>query len=52
MIDGEIIARYPDIPIWVKRVGRNEKLISELNEQADKFIEEMYQVIQKIKNLK
>ena len=50
--DENIVARYPDIPIWVKRVYRDEKLIKELDEGADKFIEEMFMIIQKIKNLK
>ena len=48
----EIIARYEDIPIWTKRVYRDEKLIKELDEGADKFINEMFMIIAKIKEIK
>lgn len=38
-----------DNPIWIKRVKRDEKLIKELDEGADKFIEELLEVVKKIK---
>jgi putative phage-type endonuclease len=38
-----------DRPIWIKRVSRDEKLITELDEGADKFIEEMLAIVEKIK---
>ena len=37
--------------IWIIRQGRNEKLIQELNDAADKFIEELAHIIRKIKEL-
>ncbi|GAF86186.1 unnamed protein product, partial [marine sediment metagenome] len=44
-----IIAGYTDKPIWVKRVYRDEKLIKEMDEGADKFITEMLALVEKIK---
>jgi len=38
-----------DKPIWIKRVERDEKLIKELNDGADKFITEMLQIVDKIR---
>ncbi len=38
-----------DRPIWIKRVHRDEKLIKELDGGADKFIEEMLLLVEKIK---
>jgi hypothetical protein len=38
-----------DKPIWIKRVRRDEKLIKELNEGADKFLEELAALLRKIK---
>lgn len=38
-----------DMPIWIKRVYRDEKLISELDEAADLFINEMLEIVKKIK---
>lgn len=46
---GEIVPRYPNRPIWVKRVYRDEEYIKMLNEEADKFLMEMATVIRKIK---
>ena len=40
-----------DKPIWIKRVYRDEKLIKELDEGADKFIEEMLELVEKIKGV-
>ena len=48
----EIIPRYEDIPIRTKRVYRDEKLIKELDEGAEKFINEMFMIISKIKEIK
>lgn len=48
----EIIPRYEEIPIWTKRVYRDEKLIKELDEGADKFINEMFMIIEKIRKLR
>ena len=39
-----------DKPMWVKRAVYDIKLIKELNEAADKFIEEMLAIVEKIKN--
>jgi len=39
-----------DRPIWIKRVYRDEKLIEELNGGADKFIEELSAIVDKIKS--
>ena len=36
-----------DKPIWIKRVVRDEKLIKILNDGADKFIEELMDMIRK-----
>jgi hypothetical protein len=36
-------------PIWIKRVFRDEKLIKELDMEADKFIGEMLNIVKKIK---
>ena len=38
-----------DYPIWVKRVERDEKVIKELNDGADKFIDKLKDVVSKIK---
>jgi len=48
--NGEIVAGYPEKPIWIKRVERDEKLIKELNEGADKFIAEMLEIVERIKS--
>jgi len=39
-----------DRPIWIKRTGRDEKLIKELDEGADKFITELLMIVERIKN--
>lgn len=39
-----------DRPIFVIRESRNEKLIKELHEGADKFIEEMLEIVKKIRS--
>ena len=39
-----------DKPIFVIREKRNEKLIKELHEGADKFIEEMLSIVNKIRS--
>ncbi len=41
-----------DYPIWVRRVGRDENLIKELNDGADKFIDELKSLVLRIKKLK
>jgi len=41
-----------DYPIWIKRVERDEKVIKELNEGADKFIDELKSLVLKIKRMK
>ena len=46
-----IIAGYEDKPIWVKRVYRDKKLIKKLDEGADKFIDEMLSLVEKIKGV-
>ena len=38
-----------DRPIWIKRVYRDEKLIKQLDEGADKFIAELLGIVEKIK---
>ena len=38
-----------DYPIWIKRVERDEKVINELNDGADKFINELKGLVLKIK---
>jgi len=38
-----------DRPIWIKRFERDEKLIKEMHEGADKFIMDMAVVIKKVK---
>jgi len=35
-------------PIWIKRMNRDKKLISELNEGADKFIQELLELVEKV----
>lgn len=35
-------------PIWIKRVERDEKLIKDLDEGADKFIKELWVIVDKI----
>lgn len=37
-------------PIWIIRRGRDEELIQEMNLEADKFIAEMQDIIEKIKS--
>lgn len=39
-----------DKPIWIKRVEPDKKLIKELDDGADIFIEEMLSLVNKIKN--
>jgi len=39
-----------DRSIWIKRTGRDEKLIKELDEGADKFITELLMIVERIKN--
>jgi len=39
-----------DKPIWIKPVYPDSKLIKELNEGADKFIEELQAIVKKIKS--
>ena len=46
--DGEIVAGYSQQPIWIKRVERDEKLIKDLNEGADKFIKELWVIVDTI----
>jgi len=41
-----------DYPIWIKRFERDEKLIKDLNDGADKFIDELKSLVLKIKRLK
>jgi len=36
------------MPMWIKRAERDEKLIKELNEGADKFIKEMIEILDTI----
>jgi len=38
-----------DRPIWIKKIFRDEKLIKEMNAEADKFIADMKTVIEKIR---
>lgn len=38
-----------DRPIWIKRMGRNEALIKDMADGADKFLIEMAMIIRKIK---
>jgi len=40
-----------DYPIWIRRVERDEKLIKELNDGADKFIDELKSLVLKIKRM-
>uniref|UniRef100_A0A6M3LQT6 Putative exonuclease n=1 Tax=viral metagenome TaxID=1070528 RepID=A0A6M3LQT6_9ZZZZ len=40
-----------DYPIWIKRVERDEKLIKDLNDGADKFIDELKSLVLRIKDL-
>ncbi|OEU68434.1 MAG: hypothetical protein BBJ57_02395 [Desulfobacterales bacterium PC51MH44] len=40
-----------DKPIWVKRTYRDEKLIKELDEGANKFITEMLKLVEKIRGV-
>jgi len=44
--------RVEDCPIWAKPFERDEKLIKELNEGADKFIDELKSLVLKIKRMK
>lgn len=39
-----------DIPIWIITVERNEKLIKQMNEEADRFIEDLKVLVEKIKS--
>ena len=41
-----------DLPIWIKRVERNEKLIGELREGADQFILDLAVTIRKLKEMR
>lgn len=41
-----------DTPIWIKRYRRNEEIIRELNEGADKFLNELATVIRKLKEMR
>jgi len=41
-----------DYPIWIKRVERDEKLIKDLNDGADKFIDELKSLVLKIRGNK
>jgi len=38
-----------DKPIWIKRIERDEKLIKQLDEGADRFLEELATLIRKFK---
>uniref|UniRef100_A0A6M3LWZ2 Putative exonuclease n=1 Tax=viral metagenome TaxID=1070528 RepID=A0A6M3LWZ2_9ZZZZ len=38
-----------DYPIWIKRVERDEKLIKDLNDGAEKFIDELKSLVLRIK---
>lgn len=38
-------------PIWIKRIVRGEHLIKELNDEADKFLLELAQLVRKIREL-
>jgi hypothetical protein len=49
--DGDIVARYINKPIWIKRVYRDEEKIKELDEAADKFLEEMALIVREIKGI-
>ena len=40
-----------DYPIWIKRVERDEKVIKDLNDGADKFIDELKSLVLKIKRM-
>jgi hypothetical protein len=40
-----------DHPLFIVRVERDEKLIAELAEGADKFIDEMLELVEKIKGV-
>lgn len=41
-----------DYPIWIKRFERDEKLIKELYDGADKFIDELKSLVLRIKRLR
>jgi len=45
----EIVPQYPDLPIFVRRVYRDEDFIKELSAGVDKFIEEMLLVVEDVK---
>jgi hypothetical protein len=49
---GTVEAGYPDKPIWVKRVYRDEALIKEMDKEADAFLMELAMVVNKIRNAK
>jgi hypothetical protein len=38
-----------DKPLWIIRMDRDEKKIKELHEAADTFIEEMLEIVERIK---
>jgi len=40
-----------DYPIWIRRVERDEKLIKELNDGAEKFIDELKSLVLRIKRV-
>jgi len=41
--------KVEDYPVWIKRVERDEKMIKDLNDGADKFIDELKSLVLKIK---
>lgn len=41
-----------DRPTWIKRAYRDDKVIKELNDGADKFITELLMIVERIKNEK
>lgn len=48
--DGEIVSGYPSQPIYVQRIHRDDKLIKQLDEQADVFIEDLLEFVERIKH--
>jgi len=40
-----------DKPIWIKRIERDDKLIQELNDGADKFLKDLATLLRKVKEL-
>ncbi|MGD2065845.1 MAG: YqaJ viral recombinase family protein [Candidatus Bathyarchaeota archaeon] len=47
--DYEIVPGIEEIPIWTKRVYRDEKLIKELHAEADRFLEDLDNLVERIK---